>query len=118
MSNWIFDRHGRASIILDEDCFRDRHGKVIAWTSGNNIYSLRGKHCGWYEDGVLYDSGNRILGFLRGATGHLPSIPGIGGTPGTPGFTGRPGRPGFGGTPGRPGRGGWSDNSLESYFSP
>ena len=68
--------------------------------------------------GVIYDSNNKALGFLRNATGHLPSRPGLGGTPGTPGFSGRPGRPGFSGVPGKPGRGGWSQEDLDAYFKP
>ena len=116
MSDWIFDRRGHATLILDSDCIRDSNGQVIAWISGANVYTLQGSHCGWLEAGVLADSSNQVLGFIRSATGHLPSRPGIGGTPGTPGFAGRPGRPGFSGTPGRPGRGGWSNNDLASYF--
>lgn len=116
MSEWIFDRNGRATVILDSDCIRNSHGRVIAWVSGNNVYTLKGRHCGWFEEGVLYDSGNRVLGFIQNATGHLPSTPSTGGTPGTPGFAGHPGRPGFSGTPGRPGYGGWSNENLASYF--
>jgi len=116
MTQWIFDRNGRATLILDSDCFRNNRGQVVAWISGTNVYTLNGRHCAWFEDGVLTDSHNRVLGFLRNATGHLPSRPGIGGTPGTLGFAGRPGRPGFSGTPGRPGRGGWSTEDLQTYF--
>ena len=116
MSDWIFDRSGRATLILDSDCIRNNRGQVIAWISGNNVYTLQGGHCGWFEEGVLSDSGNRVLGFLRNAAGQLPSRPGIGGTPGTPGFAGRPGRPGLSGSPGRAGRGGWSNEDLASYF--
>jgi len=117
MSEWVHNRNGRATLIYDSDCFRDNRGKVIAWISGNSVYTLRGKHCGWFEDGVLTDSRNKVLGFLRNSTGSLPSGPGLGGTPDTPGFAGRPGRPGFSGTPGRPGRGGWSEEDLASYFN-
>lgn len=116
MADWIFDRHGRATLILDSDCIRNSRGQVVAWISGDNVYTLQGRHCGWLEDGVLADSHNRVLGFLRNATGHLPSRPGIGGTPGTPGFAGRPGRPGLSGTPGKPGRGGWSNEDLAAYL--
>jgi len=116
MSNWIFDRNGHATVILDSDCIRSSRGQVIAWISRNNVYTLQGSHCGWFEDGVLYDSHNRVLGFLPNATGYLPSRPGIGGTPGTPGFAGHPGRPGFSGAPGRPGCGGWSNEDLAMYF--
>ena len=116
MGEWMYNRNGKAVLIQDSDCLRSNHGQVVAWISGNNVFSINGRHCGWFEDGVLFDSCNCVLGFLSAATGQLPSRPGIGSTPGTPGFAGRPGRPGFSGIPGRPGRGGWYTNNLEAYF--
>jgi hypothetical protein len=46
MSDWIFDRHGQASLLLDDDCVREKRGRVIAWIVGGNVYTLRGQHCG------------------------------------------------------------------------
>ena len=117
MSDWVFGQNGQATIIFNDDCFRHNSGQVIAWVSGDNVYSLRGQHMAWFESGVLYDNRNSALGFIRNSSGALPSRPGIGGTPGTPGFSGKPGRPGFSGAPGKPGRGGWSGNDLASYFN-
>lgn len=116
MADWIYSKNGQATIILDKDCFRSNHGQVIAWVKGEHIYSLNGQHVGWFE-GVVYDSNNKALGFIRNCTGYLPSRPGIGGSPGIPGFGGRPGRPGFSGVPGKPGRGGWSQSDLSTYFN-
>ena len=115
MAEWVYDKSGKATIILDDDCFRNSNGQVIAWISGTNIYSLQGKHIGWFEHGVIRDSNNSAIGFIKNC-GSLPSRPGLGGTPGMPGFSGRPGRPGFAGTPGKPGKGGWSNHALNSYF--
>jgi hypothetical protein len=115
MSEWIYDRQGQASAILDGDCVRTDGGEVAAWISGSNLYSLSGEHIGWFENGVLRDSDNQVIAFLREAT-DLPSRPGLGGTPGTPGFSGKPGKPGFSGRPGRPGRGGWSEHNLTEYL--
>ena len=117
MADWIYGSNGQANIIHDNDCFRNKGGQVIAWINRNSVYSLSGLHVGWFDDGVLYDSDNNVIGFLRDCTGGLPSRPGIGGTPGTPGFCGRPGRPGLRGVPGRPGRGGWSTKNLANYFT-
>jgi len=116
MTDWIYNIIGIATIIYDNDCLRDNNGQVIAWVNGINVYSLNGDHIGWFEKGILYDSSNDILGFIKNRTGNLPSIPGIGGTPGTPGFAGRPGKSGFSGAPGRPGYGGWSSSDLNKYF--
>jgi hypothetical protein len=116
MADWVFDRHGRPQFICERDCLLDSRGHVCAWLAGDNVYSTHGRHVGWFEQGVIYDSQNRALGFLEGATGPTPARPGLFGRPGTPGFAGRPGRPGLAGAPGRPGFGGWSAHDLQSYF--
>ncbi|KAF0144893.1 MAG: Uncharacterized protein FD156_1464 [Nitrospirae bacterium] len=116
MSEWLFDRNGNASAILDRDCVRSNSGDVISWISDQNVYSLNGNHIGWFDRGVIYDSDNDVLGFTRNATGPLPSRPGLSETPSIQGFSGRPGRPSFGGVPGRPGYGGWSKHDLKQYL--
>jgi len=116
-AEWVFNRDGKAVVILDIDCFRNNRGQVIAWTSRGSVYKINGHHAGWFDNGVLYDSRNSALGFIRNYSSSLPSVPGLGGTPGMPGFTGKPGRPGFSGAPGRPGKGAWSSEDLENYFS-
>jgi hypothetical protein len=116
MADWLFDRVGKPSMILDGDCVRDKHGHVVAWVAGSSVFTLRGNHCGWIDGGVIFDRSNQVLGFTAGCTGPIPSRPGLSGRPGMPGFAGRPGRPGLSGTPGRPGRSGWSKLNIETYF--
>jgi len=116
VAEWIFNRNGQATMLFDRDCIRNQRGQVVSWIVGNSFYSLNGSHKGWYENGVFYDSGNYAIGFLRNATGYLPSRPGLSGQPGLPGLAGRPGRPGLSGAPGRPGYGGWSNYNFEDYF--
>jgi hypothetical protein len=116
MTDWLFDKSGAATLILDGDRVRSSRGQVVGWINGSNVYSLGGSHIGWFEGGVIYDSNNSALVFTRSHTGSLPSTPGIGGAPGMPGFSGVPGRPGFSGTPGKPGRGGWSNYNPSQYF--
>ena len=116
MADFLFDKNGSATLILDGDRVRSNRGRVMGWINGSNVYSLNGSHIGWFDGGVIYDSNNSALLFTRSRTGSLPSTPGIGGTPGMPGFSGVPGRPGFSSTPGRPGRGGWSKHDASQYF--
>ncbi|WP_460535989.1 collagen-like triple helix repeat-containing protein [Giesbergeria giesbergeri] len=113
----MFDRYGKPCVIWDDTKIRDRHGKVIAWLSGDNVYSLKGDHIGWFDHGVIFDSTNSALAFSRNRTTGLPSVPGLSGTPGMPGFAGTPGRPGYSGTPGRPGSRGWSNQNPTAYLS-
>ena len=116
MANWLYNKGGHAEAIHDDDCIRSGMGHVRAWVVGSNVYSLHGRHIGWFEDGVLYDSHNRALGFLPEARGYLSGRPGLAGAPGMPGFAGRPGRPGLSGVPGRAGYGGWSAHDLAEYL--
>ena len=116
MAEWVFDRNGCPTLILDSDCIRNSRGQVLAWIYNNSVYTMQGRHVGWFENGVLSDSRNQVLGFTRNATGPTPGRPGLSGTPGMPGFAGRPGRPGLAGAPGRPGRGGWSLENITAYF--
>ncbi|SRR5229473_7319750 len=116
MAGWLFDRNGRARILLDTDKLRNNRGRVIAWIGGGNVYSLQGHHVGWFDGGVVFDSDNRVIAFSGDHTAGLPWVPSLGGTPGIPGFAGVPGRPGLSGAPGRPGRGGWSQHDVDLYF--
>lgn len=70
MAQWLYNRRGKATLIDDEDCIRDRAGRVIAWISGNNIYLRSGRHAGWYEEGVLFDRENKALGSSSIYTGN------------------------------------------------
>jgi hypothetical protein len=78
MAEWLFDRGGRARILHDSDKLRNNQGQVIAWISENNVYCLRGRHVGWFEGGVVFDSRNCPI-VARNRTIGLPSVPGIGG---------------------------------------
>jgi hypothetical protein len=53
MSDWIYDRNGNAAAIFDGDCIRNNAGRVAAWISESNVYSLNGQHIGWFENGVI-----------------------------------------------------------------
>ena len=116
MAEWLFGRSGRAQLILDEDCFRNRFGAVVGWLVDDGVYSKTGMHIGWFERGVIYDQANNTLGFTRDANGYTPARPGLAGVPGMPGFAGRPGRSGLAGRRARPGYGGWSQIPLDNYF--
>lgn len=98
MAEWMFNQRGDPCLILDGDRIRGRssHGHVIAWINDSNVHSLTGVHVGWFEGGVIYDSSNCALAFLR-AHASLPGTPGLTGTPAMPGFPAVPRRPGLAG---------------------
>ena len=62
MVDWIFNRNGSPSLILDNDCIRDDYGQVVAWIEGDNLYSLKGIHKGWFSNGIFYDTQNKPIG--------------------------------------------------------
>ena len=51
------------------------------------MYSSRGRHIGWFEGGVVFDSRNRALVF-GSWTANLPRLPGLFGAPRLPHFGG------------------------------
>lgn len=118
MSDWMFGQSGKPEMLVDGDKFRDLTGCVVGWMHAGSVFTVLGRHHGWYEGGVLYDAANCAVGFIRSATGRIPSRPGLTSPPGRPGFPGAPGRPGLAGIPGRPGgNGGWSAIPLGSFFA-
>ena len=65
MTDWIYSRNGKATIILDKDRFRNNRGQVIAWLRNEHVYSLTKQHVDWFESGVIYDSSNSAIGFFK-----------------------------------------------------
>lgn len=89
----------------------------MGWVFGLSVFSLKGEHVGWFEDGVLYDIENRVLGFVPGAPGMQLEMPALAPEPAMPAFSKRPYVPGLRGRCLRPRGGGWSSQSLSSVFA-
>lgn len=89
----------------------------MGWVFGLSVFSLKGEHVGWFEDGVLYDIENRVLGFVPGAPGMQLEMPALAPEPAMPAFSKRPYVPGLRGRCLRPRGGGWSSQSLASVFA-
>jgi hypothetical protein len=113
---WIYDEIGCAGAVLDDFCIRNLAGNTVAWVFGLSVFSLRGEHIGWYEDGVLFDIHNRILGFIPGATGLRTEPPALAPEPPLPAFSKRPHVPTLRGRVARPSGRGWSASCLASYL--
>lgn len=116
MVTWVYDEIGCAGAIVDEYCVRNLSGDTVAWIFGVSLFSLKGEHIGWYEDGVFYDIQNRVLGFLAGAKGLEPDMPALVPEPPLPRFSKRPYVPTLRGRAARPIGRGWSGFSLQSYL--
>lgn len=117
MANWLYDKHGNATLIVDFGCIRSNHGQVLAWINFIHVYNLNGNHIGWFEKGILYDFNNDVLGFTKSRSGHLLSTPGISEINATTSFAGKPEKPEYGSIPGRPGVGGWTYKDLSTYLN-
>ncbi len=116
MLTWVYDEIGCAGAIVDEYCVRNLSGDTVAWVFGVSLFSLKGEHIGWYEDGVFYDIENKVLGFLAGAKGLALDMPALAGEPPLPKFSKRPCVPSLRGRSARPVGRGWSSFSLSSYL--
>ncbi|RSZ59990.1 hypothetical protein HF313_14840 [Massilia atriviolacea] len=112
---WLYDEAGRASAILDEFCLRTIDGEPAGYVFGLSAFSIKGEHIGWFEDGVLYDVENRILGFLAGARGMAHDFPALQPPPPEPVFGKRPNVPTLRARPVRRPAGGWSRHALADY---
>lgn len=115
--SWIYDDIGCAGAILDDSCLRKLCGHPVGWVFGLSVFSLDGEHLGWFEDGVLYDLQNKVLGFVAGAAGLRLAAPALAAEPPLPVLSKRPRVPSLRGRSSRPAGKGWSATSLASYLA-
>ncbi len=113
---WVYDESGCAAAILDEFCIRNVAGSTVGWVFGVSVFSLKGEHIGWFEDGVLYDLENKVLGFVPSAKGLVLGKPALAPAPVMPPFTKRPCAPTLRGRSMRLRSSGWSSACLASYL--
>lgn len=116
MVTWVYDEIGCASAILDDFCIRNLSGHTVAWVFGLSMFSIKGEHIGWCEEGVFYDIHNNVLGFIPGATGLRLEPPALASEPALPAFSKRPHVPTLRGRGARPAGRGWSAFCLASYL--
>jgi hypothetical protein len=103
--------------MLDEFCIRNLAGDSVGWVFGLSVFSLKGEHIGWFEEGVLYDVHNKVLGFVPAAKGLLLDGPALAPEPAMPALSKRPCAPTLRGRSARPcGGGGWSHACLATYL--
>jgi hypothetical protein len=113
---WVYDEIGCAGALLDEFCIRNLSGNTVGWVFGVSMFSLKGEHIGWYEDGVMYDIQNKVLGFVPGAKGLSLEMPALAAEPAMPVLSKRPYVPTLRGRAPRPRCTGWSSSTLASYL--
>jgi hypothetical protein len=113
---WVFDEIGCAGAILDDFCIRNLNGNTVGWVFGLSMFSLKGEHIGWCEEGVFYDIQNNVLGFVPGAAGLRLEPPALACEPPLPTFSKRPHVPTLRGRFARPAGQGWSRFCLASYL--
>lgn len=118
MFTWVYDEIGCAGVILDDFCIRNLSGNTVGWVFGLSVFSLKGDHIGWCEEGVFYDIENKVLGFVPDAAGMPLAAPGLAPEPPMPVFSKRPYVPALHARSARSHGGGWSDQALADYFAP
>lgn len=116
MLTWVYDEIGCAGAILDDFCIRNLSGHTVGWVFGLSVFSLKGEHIGWCEEGVIFDIQNNVLGFIPGAAGLPLEAPALAPEPLLPTFSKRPHVPTLRGRVTRPSGKGWSAFCLSSYF--
>jgi hypothetical protein len=114
---WVYDEIGCAGAILDEFCIRNLSGNTVGWVFGLSMFSLKGEHIGWFEDGAFFDIENNVLGFIPGTVGLAIDCPAPAPEPAMPPFSKRPHVPALRGRTARPAGRGWSTFCLATYLS-
>lgn len=117
MVTWVYDEIGCPGAILDEFCIRNLSGSTVGWVFGLSVFSLKGEHIGWFEDGIFFDIENKMLGFVPGSKGLLLELPALAPDPAAPVFSKRPCVPTLRGRTARPRGMGWSRHCLASYLA-
>lgn len=117
MVTWVYDEFGCAGAILDDFCIRNLAGNTVGWVFGLSVFSLKGDHIGWFEDGVFYDVENNALGFLPGTASLALDCPALAAEPTLPAFSKRPYVPTLRGRRARRAGRGWSTFCLATYLS-
>lgn len=103
--------------MLDEFCIRNLAGKAVGWVFGLSVFSPKGEHVGWFEEGTLFDIDNKVLGFVAGASLPGLALPALAPEPPEPALSKRPCVPTLRGRTARPRGQGWSARCLASYFA-
>lgn len=82
--NIIYNRFGRPELqIIDDGRLVDFHGTSAGFIDGNSVYNYRGRHIGWFENGIFRDPSGNVVGFTPDVTDYprpilpLTSIPPI-----------------------------------------
>lgn len=118
MITWVYDEIGCPGVILDDFCIRSLAGHTVGWVFGLSVFSLKGEHIGWCEDGVFYDIENKVIGVIPDAPGMPVDMPGLAPEPALPAFSKRPYVPSLRARSARPRAYGWSAHGLAAYFAP
>jgi hypothetical protein len=113
----VYDEIGCPGALLDEFCIRNLSGHTVGWVFGLSVFSLKGEHIGWFEEGAFYDIDNKVLGFLPGAAGLALELPPLAPEPLIPVLGKRPCVPTLRGRSARPRGTGWSRHCLADYFA-
>lgn len=116
MLTWVYDEIGCPGAILDEFCLRNLSGETVGWVFGLSMFSLKGEHIGWFEDGLFFDVANKVIGFLPGAK-TLMELPALASEPVMPVLPKRPCVPTLRGRSARPRGHGWSAQCLCNYLT-
>jgi len=67
----LFDKHGKAAFFLDQDKIHVYawDGSPVAFVEKEAVFTFKGRHLGWYEDGWLRDLEGKCVGFDNPGTG-------------------------------------------------
>ncbi len=66
----VYDEHGRQwALVNDKNIHDSASGGLILWIWGRHLFTWRGEHVGFFENGWLRDHDGRCVGFTPDAEG-------------------------------------------------
>lgn len=67
----IYDKHGRSSYFLDLDKIHlySWDGKPAAFVEKSAVFTFKGAHLGWYDEGWLRDPEGKCIGYAEPGKG-------------------------------------------------
>lgn len=73
----IYDRYGKPVFrLLDNGRLVRFNGSSAGFLVDNNLYDYRGRHVGWYSEGLVRDHHGHVVGFGKNVTDNVhPFLP-------------------------------------------
>ena len=76
MRRFVYDKHGEAYLyVTGAGALFDASNVPVGLVYDEQVISLQGRHLGWFDGQLLWDTDGRLLGFVKGTRREGSSYP-------------------------------------------